>query len=34
LIAAWGSAVGGRLTVSSNIRRLRTKIEPDPAHPF
>ncbi|MDP9403780.1 MAG: response regulator transcription factor [Actinomycetota bacterium] len=31
--AVWGSSVGAHSTVSAHVRRLRKKIEPDPASP-
>lgn len=33
LTSAWGAPIAARSTVSSSIRRLRVKIEPDPANP-
>jgi DNA-binding response OmpR family regulator len=33
LEAVWGYSVGGTATVTVHVRRLREKIEPDPAHP-
>ena len=34
MTSVWGSPFGARSTVSAYIRRLRLKIEPDPAHPI
>ena len=33
LTSAWGAPIAARSTVSASIRRLRVKIEPDPANP-
>lgn len=33
LEAVWGYAIGDQSTVTVHVRRLREKIEPDPAHP-
>ncbi len=34
LDAVWGYSVGGAATVTVHVRRLREKIEQDPAHPM
>ena len=33
LEAVWGYSIGDGSTVTVHVRRLREKIEPDPAHP-